>query len=100
PVAGAIGFVSHHPLGEQAVEWLGDRNAPEPLQRARPEARVEQVQNRVLDPADILRDRQPFLGFGAVERAILRLAREAAEIPARIDEGVERVGLAPAFATA
>ena len=46
----------------------------------------------MLDAADILRDREPRLGLGAVERLVLGLAGEADEIPARIDEGVERVG--------
>jgi hypothetical protein len=69
-------------LGEQTLERLGDRDAPEPLQRSRPEARVEQVQDRMLDPADILRDRQPLLGLGTVERLVRRLAGEADEIPA------------------
>ena len=36
-----------------------------PLQRAGPEARVEQVQDRVLDAADILVDRQPVLAASA-----------------------------------
>ena len=54
----------------------------------------------MLDPADILADRQPLLGLRAVERLVLGLAGEADEIPAGIDEGVERVGLAPGRATA
>src|SRR5439155_15551692 len=66
----------------------------DPLQRAGPEAGVEQVQDRMLDPADILVDGEPFLGLLAVERPVRRLACEADEVPARIDEGVERVGLA------
>ena len=65
------------------------------LERARPETRVEQVQDRVLDPADILADGQPLLGDAAVERLLLGLAGEADEVPGRVREGVERVGLAP-----
>ena len=75
-------------------------SSAEVLQRPGPEARVEQVQDRMLDPADILRDRQPCLGLGAVERLVRRLAGEADEVPARIDERVERVGLALRLAAA
>ena len=64
-------------------------------QRARPEARVQQMQNRMLDPADILIDRQPFFRCLAVEWLVLGLAGKADEIPARIDKGIERVGFAP-----
>ena len=63
---------------------------------AGPEARIEQVQDRVLDAADILIDRHPVVVLLAVERRRLEPRRgEAVEVPARIDEGVERVGLAP-----
>ena len=48
----------------------------------------------MLDPADILVDRQPAFGRRLVERPVRRLAGEADEIPGGIDEGVERVGLA------
>src|SRR3546814_13267706 len=63
------------------------------LGRARPEARVEQVQDRVLHPADILADGQPLFDGRLVERPVVGLAGEADEIPRRIDEGVERIGL-------
>ena len=48
----------------------------------------------MLDAANILIDRQPVAGDGAVERAVAGLACETDEIPAGIDERVERVGLA------
>src|SRR3546814_9022821 len=64
------------------------------LKRARPEARVEQVEDRMFDAADILVDGQPARDHCGVERLVRRGAGEAEEIPARIDEGVERVGLA------
>ena len=73
-VARSIGLVSHHSLREQAGERLGHADLADPLQRAGPEAGVEQVQDRMLDTADILRDRQPLLGLGAVERPVFRLA--------------------------
>jgi hypothetical protein len=49
--------VRDHALGEEAVERFGNVDPPQPLQRPGPEARVEQVQDRMLDAADILRDR-------------------------------------------
>ncbi len=48
----------------------------------------------MLHTADILADREPALGDGAIERLVLRLAGEADEIPGRIGERIERVGLA------
>src|SRR6185437_5526721 len=81
-------------------ERLGDPNLAHALQRARPEAGVKEVKDRVLDPADILRDWQPFLRLGPVEWLVRRLAGEADEVPARIDEGIERVGLARRLAAA
>src|SRR3954464_2860285 len=54
----------------------------------------------MLDTADILADRKPALGLGAVERPILGLAGEADEVPGGIDERVERVGLASTAAAA
>ena len=58
------------------------------------EARIEEMQDRVLDAADILIDRQPIAdGIGVDRLARVRRA-EARKIPGRIDEGVHRVGLA------
>jgi len=74
--------VRHHPLCEKALERFGDRDPAEVLQGTGPEAGVKQVEDRMLNPADILRHRQPFLGLGPVERPVGRLAGEADEIPA------------------
>ena len=48
----------------------------------------------MLDAADVLPNRKPLLRFVPIERPVLWLACEADEIPGRIDEGVERIGLA------
>ncbi len=48
----------------------------------------------MLDPADILLDRQPARDLFRVEGTVGGLAGEAQEIPRAVDEGVERVGLA------
>src|SRR5258706_10210638 len=58
------------------------------------------MQDRMLDPADILRDRQPLLRHRPIERCAPRLAGEAYEIPGRIDERIECVGLTPRCAAA
>ena len=60
------------------------------------EARIEQMQDRVLDAADVLVDRQPVVGDrGVGRRRLVGRIGEADEIPGRIDERVHRVGLAP-----
>ncbi len=63
------------------------------------EAEVQQVQDRVLDAADVLVDRRPVL------RALVDLLRRAGRgvarvVPARLHEGVEGVGLALGVAAA
>src|SRR5574338_702678 len=78
-IACLIGLVGHHALREQALERLGHVDLAETLQRAGPEAGVEQVEDRMLDAADILRDRKPCFGLGPVERLVCRLAGEADE---------------------
>ena len=54
-----VGLVHHHALREQAGEGLVDARVTGLLHGAGEEARIEQVQDRVLDAADILVDRQP-----------------------------------------
>ena len=53
------------------------------------------MQDRVLDAADILIDRQPVVRHRRVDRRrCIGRVGEAGEIPGRIDEGVHRVGFA------
>ena len=59
------------------------------------EARVEQVQDRVLVATDVRRHRQPFFRDGLLERHIVTTdARVAQEIPGVVEEVVRDVGLA------
>ena len=89
-----IRLVRHHALGEQALERLVDADVTGLVHGAGEEARIEQMQDRVLDAADILIDRQPIAdGVGVGRLARMRRA-EAREVPGRIDERVHRVGLA------
>ncbi len=95
-VPGHIDLVRHHPLREQCIEGL-DRafgQVATDMHRAGKEPRIEQVQDRVLDPADILVDIHP-VGRVFGHRGRRGPGRgETREIPRRIDEGVHRVGFA------
>src|SRR5436190_22725736 len=48
----------------------------------------------MLDAADILADREPLFGLFPIKRSVPGLACKPDKIPAGIDKGVERVGLA------
>ena len=82
--------------------WKGSSTlfrCPVDLHRPREEARIEQMQDRMLDAADILVDRQPALrpvDIGKVGglRLVPRIG-EAREIPRGVHERVHRVGIAP-----
>jgi hypothetical protein len=52
------------------------------------------MKHGVLDAADILVDRQPIVGRRRVDRRARVRVREPREVPGRIDEGVQGVGLA------
>ena len=77
--------------GSSSPRW------PVLLHRPREEAGIEQMQDRVLDAADILIDRQP--GVGDVGRRRRRLRStgsvKRAKYQDEFDERVHRVGLAP-----
>ena len=65
------------------------------------EARIQQVQDRMLDAADVLVHRQPFLCRRLVYHAGLTLrAGIARVVPGRFHEGIHGVGLAPCGAGA
>src|SRR3989304_1708462 len=68
---------------------------------ARPGARgalvVEEVEDRVLDPADVLVHRHPVVdGLGIRHPAVVLRRAIPEEIPRGLDEGVHRVGVAAA----
>ncbi len=84
-----------HPLGEQARERLLDAQHAHVRERLGEEARVHQVEDRVLDAADVLVDRHPVVGHVPIERKPVVVGVEVAqEVPRRVDEGVHGVGLA------
>ena len=91
----------HPALVEQARERLAEAEHPEVVHRLDEEARVEQVPGRVVDAADVLRDRQPVVDDAAVERrAVVVRIDVAQEVPGRVDEGVHRVRVAQRVAAA
>ena len=89
-----VGLVRDHALGEQALERLVDRRVPRLVHGAGEEARIEEMQDRMLDAADILIDGQPIADGVGVDRHWRMRRAEAREVPGRIDEGVHGVGLA------
>ena len=74
---------------------------PRSDERLAEEARVHQVQDRVLDAADVLVDGHPRADDRGVPRGVVvGGVAVAQEVPGRVDEGVHRVGLAPGGAAA
>ena len=87
-------WLSTMPCVSSLREGLVDLHQAEVAHHLGPEARVQQVQDRVLDAADVLVHRHPVLrALGHHRLVVLRVA-VAHEVPRRIDEGVHRVGLA------
>ena len=74
-VGAAVGLVHDHALREQAGERLVEVEMAGRLHGAGEEARIEEVQDRVLDAADILVDRQPVIGDGGHGRRSPHAAR-------------------------
>jgi hypothetical protein len=84
-MARLVGLVRDHALREQRAERLA--HVRRQLQvagvanGAREEARIQQVQNGVLDAADVLVDGQPISGGLLVDRGRGMRAGEAHEVP-------------------
>ncbi len=90
-----VGIGDHHALGQQVLERLVAADQALVAHQLVEEARIEQVQDGVLDAADVLVDRQPVVGRLPVQHAAFELrAGVAGEIPGRLDEGVHGVGFA------
>ena len=83
-MAGLEDRVRHHALREQGVEGLdgfGGQMAGG-MHRAGEKAGIQEVQDRVLNPANILVHGKPAGDFAAIERRAIGLTGEAEEIPA------------------
>ena len=60
-------LIEHHALAQQVLERLVKVQHAQVAQHLREEAAVQQVQDGVLDAADVLVDRHPAVGFRAIE---------------------------------
>ena len=77
-----VAVLHQHALREQALERLVEVDQAHVAQHAREEARVQQVQNRVLDAAAVEIDRQPIGRGRRIERHLLVVrVGKAEEIP-------------------
>ena len=92
--AARVNVVQHHALREQLGEGLVHFHQAQIAHHFGPEARIEQVQNGVLNAADVLIHGHPVVG--ALGHHLVGVGRVAIahEIPRRIDKGVHGVGFA------
>ena len=98
---GAVALLDDHALVEQPRERLLEVAQPHVVQGVRDKARVQQMEDGVLDAADVLVDRQPAIDDGGVENLrVVARGNEARVVPRRVDEGVHGVSLAPRRAAA
>lgn len=92
----AVSGVTDHPLGEQALERLVERDVSHVVECLGDEPRVQQMQNGVFHSADVLVDREPVVDVLLHERDIVAVGRDEAQvIPGGVDERVHRVSVAP-----
>ncbi len=100
-LAHRLALVDHLALVQQPLHRLDEVDHPHVVQHLGEEAHVEQVQDRVLDAADVLEDRHPATHIGHLEGPLGVLRRAVAEeVPGRVDEGVHGVGVPGRRATA
>ena len=85
----------HHALREQVGERLGHVQKILVAHHTSEEARIQQVQDCVLDAPDVLVDRHPVFRALVDHCLVVVRARVAREIPGRIHERVHGVRLAP-----
>src|SRR5690625_2872180 len=98
--AAQIGVVQHHALREQAGEGLVEVDQAQIAHDARPEACIQQMQNRVFDAADVLVHGHPVI-IALVDHSFVVVgAGVAHEVPRRIHEGIHGVGFATGICAA
>ena len=91
-----------HALGQQVGEGFAEvADQADVAHQLGEEARIQQVQDGVLDAADVLVEPPAPVGDALVDhgRGVVR-AGVAHEVPGRLDEGVHGVGFAPGVAAA
>ena len=98
---GVAVLVLDHALAQQVGEGLVHAQQAQVAQGLGKEATVEQVQNGVLDAADVVIDRHPTVGgfLGEGQLSVVRIGI-AQVIPAGAGKGVHGIGLALGRATA
>src|SRR5262249_50870240 len=82
------GFVGDHALGEQALERLIDRRVTGLVHGASEEARIEEMQDRVLDADAILDVREPIAHESGDDRFESMQRAEEREVKGRVDVGI------------
>ena len=86
----------NHPLSKQASHGLGKAYQPEVAHHLGEEPHVDQVEDGVLDAADVLVHREPVFNRSLVDgRGRDFRVGVAVKVPGRINERVHGVGLAP-----
>ena len=103
--AARVNVVEHHALRQQFGERLVHFHQPQVAHHLGPKPRVQQMQDGVLNAADVLVHATATAGLVAFAHPILRAFGHhrlrigriaiAHEVPARINEGVHGVGFAP-----
>ena len=95
-----VGFVANHALGQQPGERFFQVKIAAALQGAGEEARIQQVQDSMFNPADILIHRQPIVGGLAGKSCLALGIGEARKIPGGFKESIKSVGLTLGVAAA
>ncbi len=90
-----VNVVQHHALREQFGEGFVHFDQAQIAHDLGPEARIEQVQNGVLNAANVLVHGHPVVStFVPPSCSVIGRVAIAHEVPRRIDKGVHGVGLA------
>ncbi len=90
-----VGLVEHHALREQVGEGLIEGDQAQVAHDLGPEARIEQMENGMLNAPDVLVHRHP-VGHAFIDHGLAGIRAAVAHVvPTRVDEGVHGVGLAP-----
>ena len=91
-----VDMVEHHALGEQFGEGLIDLDEVKVTHDLGPKAGVQQMQNSVLDTANVLIHRHPVVGAFGHHGLVVFWIAIAHVIPRAVDKSIHRVGLASA----
>src|SRR6267378_1220920 len=86
----------HHPLRKQPRDRLAMLHQSQVPHHLAPEPRIQQVQNRMRDPANILVNRKPVRRLRRIKRSLIIVGIAVpVEIPRRIHKRIHRVRFTP-----